>query len=64
MKATFNKTEIMKEAHRMHNLSINADVNFYVSFDESLSWIWAIAKQSIRTYLQTGYANNDLFFII
>ena len=56
--ARINKSEVMKDAYRMYNTSVNADVNFHASFAELLSWSWSIAKQNLRSYLQTGYANN------
>lgn len=56
--ARVNKSVVMKEAHNMYGTSVNSDVNYEVSFAELLSWCWAIAKQSLLSYLQTGYANS------
>lgn len=56
--ARVNKSEVMKEAHRMFKTSVNADENYEATFAELLAWCWAIAKQSLLSYLQTGYANS------
>ena len=56
MKVSVNKSEIMKDAYRMYKSESNKEQK--ASFAELLSLTWAVAKQSLYTYLTTGYANN------
>ena len=56
MKVSVNKSEIMKDAYRMYKSESNKEQK--ASFAELLSWTWAVAKQSLYSYITTGYANN------
>jgi hypothetical protein len=51
-----NKGEVMRNAHCLHNSSMNKLEK--IPFGEFLSWEWAIAKQSLLSYILTGYMND------
>jgi len=56
IKVSVNKSEIMKNAYRMYKSESNKEQR--ASFAELLSWNWAVAEQSLYTYITTGCVNS------